>query len=95
MLQDISFHNIVVKRQAEGLEVRKLRVCAVSCMLPCVSQGPIEVGNMILAREGVLEMLLTMANSSDFIHTVSHNHLSTPVRSLCLRSRFYESAQQR
>ena len=38
--------------------------------LTALLQGPLEVGNVILAREGVLEILLTMADSGDIIHTV-------------------------
>ena len=39
--------------------------------LTALLQGPVEVGNAILAREGVLEILLAMADSGDIIHTVS------------------------
>ena len=39
--------------------------------LTALLQGPLEVGNTILAREGVLEILLAMADSGDIIHTVS------------------------
>ncbi|KAK2185884.1 hypothetical protein NP493_219g00021 [Ridgeia piscesae] len=37
--------------------------------LTALLQGPLEVGNVILAREGVLEILLAMADSGDIIHT--------------------------
>ena len=37
--------------------------------LAALLQGPYEVGNMVLTREGIVEMILTMANSGNAIHT--------------------------
>ena len=41
--------------------------------LSALLQGPYEVGSMVLSREGVLEMMLAMADSGDAIHAVSHS----------------------
>ena len=32
--------------------------------------GPLDVGSSIVAREGILEMILVMANSGDFLQQV-------------------------
>ena len=39
--------------------------------LAALLQGPYEVGNNILAREGIVELMLAMADSGNAIYTVS------------------------
>ena len=51
-------------------------VMAIAALL----QGPYEVGNNILAREGVVEIMLAMADSGSAIYTVDHE--AFPVFSL-------------
>ena len=48
------------------IESKLEAIMAMSALL----QGPIEVGNMILAREGVIEILLAMTEGGDTIHVV-------------------------
>ena len=38
--------------------------------LTALLQGPFEEGNRVLGKEGVLEIILAMADSNDAIHTV-------------------------
>lgn len=38
--------------------------------LAALLQGPYEVGNSILAREGIVELMLAMADSGNAIYTV-------------------------
>jgi hypothetical protein len=40
------------------------------CALINFTQGPFDVGNAILGKPGVMEMLVAMADSGDLIHTV-------------------------
>ncbi len=49
------------------LESKLEAVMALTALL----QGPFDVGNRILGKEGVLEIILAMADSNDAIHTVS------------------------
>ena len=37
----------------------------------CVIKGPSHVGNSILAREGMLDMIIAMADSGSAVHVVS------------------------
>ena len=46
-------------------------VMAIAALL----QGPYEVGNNILAREGVVEIMLAMADSGSAIYTVNPQRL--------------------
>ena len=46
-------------------------VMAIAALL----QGPYEVGNNILAREGVVEIMLAMADSGSAIYTVNPSTL--------------------
>ena len=39
--------------------------------LTALLQGPFDEGNRVLGKEGVLEIILAMADSNDAIHTVS------------------------
>ena len=41
--------------------------------LTALLQGPFEEGNRVLGKEGVLEIILAMADSNDAIHTVGHS----------------------
>lgn len=51
----------------EVLESKLEAVMAMSALL----QGAYEVGGAVLGREGVLEMILAMADSGNAIHVVS------------------------
>ena len=53
-----------------GDQIMESKLEAVMAMAALL-QGPIEVGNMILAREGVVEILLAMTEGGDPVHVVS------------------------
>ena len=35
-------------------------------------QGPLDVGNFIIGKEGVLDLILALANGGDHVHAVSN-----------------------
>ena len=45
----------------------KVRVTAA---ITCLLLGPIDLGNKMLAKEGILEMMLVMANTDDLLQQV-------------------------
>jgi len=40
-------------------------------LLVCCVKGPSHVGNGVLAREGMLDMIIAMADSGSAVHVVS------------------------
>lgn len=52
--------------QTPGMESKVRVVVAVTTLL----LGPLDVGSSIIGKEGVLEMILVMANSGDFLMQV-------------------------
>lgn len=50
------------------MESKVRLVVAVTTLLT----GPLDVGSSIVSKEGVLEMILVMANSGDFLQQVYH-----------------------
>jgi len=53
----------------------------ISCLNVCYVKGPSHIGNSILAREGMLDMIIAMADSGSAIHVVS-----TGVLMCCIQS---------
>jgi len=46
-------------------------------LLVCCVEGPARVGNGILAREGMLDMIIAMADSGSAVHVVSTRSMAT------------------
>ena len=42
----------------------------VTSAITCLLLGPIDLGNKMLAKEGILEMMLVMANTDDLLQQV-------------------------
>lgn len=57
--------------QTPGMESKVRVVVAVTTLL----LGPLDVGSSIIGKEGVLEMILVMANSGDFLMQVKKKNL--------------------
>jgi len=49
-------------------------------LLTCCVEGPTRIGNLVLAREGMLDMIIAMADSGSAVHVVSSTfgYLLTP-----------------
>ena len=71
---DLIYFNLF-RQLLQGPEIEaKMHVVA---LLTCLLIGPVEVGNGLVGRPGILQMILVMANSEDYLQQVR-------LRSVCL-----------
>lgn len=71
-IQHLISRELLLGPEIEG----KLRVTS---LFYCLLMGPVEVGNTFIGRPGILQMILAMANSEEYLQQVSVHWLSNLV----------------